>query len=236
MSREPTPRSLRRAPGFTRWPAFASATCALAVVALALLVRGDTAVSEMDIAVHERLRAYALAHPPWLSAMAALTHLGDTAVVGAAVIVVLAIAVVRRRRPDAAFVVGAALLAYVLSRALRSWLGRARPEDRLWPTHDPAFPSGHAANSAALAAIVVLLWWPRLRAGGRIGLVAAASAYAMVVGLTRIAGGVHWLSDVLAGWLVAVATVLAVAAAFRVGREIPTDPVRRLPPPPRDTP
>jgi len=66
---------------------------------------------------------------------------------------------------------------------------------------DPSFPSGHASRAFALAAFVGLRF--RWRAGS------AASAFAILVGLSRIYLGVHWPSDVLAGALLGVGLALA---------------------------
>ena len=83
----------------------------------------------------------------------------------------------------------------------------------------PSMPSGHATKSMALAlpfAIFVSnrLWWSRLMR-------AAALAVALAVGYARIAMGVHYVSDVLAGIGVAIACLpLAVWAANRIGRRV----------------
>lgn len=91
---------------------------------------------------------------------------------------------------------------------------RARPQ--LWA--DPlvletgySFPSGHATLSAALAiAIVAALWYTRWRWV----LLVAGAVYVAYVAFTRLYLGVHYPTDIMAGWL--VATVWSVVALYAV--------------------
>ncbi|MEU6485539.1 phosphatase PAP2 family protein [Streptomyces sp. NPDC046887] len=92
-------------------------------------------------------------------------------------------------------------------QGLKAVVGRERP---VWPdpvdtAHFASFPSGHAMTAAFTVA--VLLWLARrLGAGGwvwRLAVVAGAVSV-LGVGVTRLYLGVHWFSDVLAGWLMGV--------------------------------
>jgi len=101
----------------------------------------------------------------------------------------------------------------VLTEGIKFLVGRPRPCNGVLPNvrtligygcdaeFDPSFPSGHASRAFALAAFVGLRF--RWRAGS------AASAFAVLVGLSRIYLGVHWPSDVLAGALLGVGLALA---------------------------
>ena len=97
---------------------------------------------------------------------------------------------------------------------LKSVFERARPD--LWETlvREPgfSFPSSHAMASAALgAAIVVALWDSRWRWWA----FTAATFYIVFVGFSRLYLGVHYPTDILAGWLVSGGWVMAVALMFR---------------------
>ena len=81
--------------------------------------------------------------------------------------------------------------------------GRQRPEviDHLVEVGSASFPSGHSANSAAVyltLALVLVQIVDRRRE--RIYLLAAAILLVIAVGSSRVYLGVHWPSDVLAGW------------------------------------
>ncbi|MCO8269860.1 phosphatase PAP2 family protein [Actinoplanes sp. TRM 88003] len=92
-----------------------------------------------------------------------------------------------------------------------------------------SFPSGHALNNALGAAVVlaVLLPLTRRRPRLRTGLIVAGLVVPAVTGLFRIGLGVHWLSDVLAGWLLGLIVVAATMAAFAVRRR-KRDPERGI--------
>jgi undecaprenyl-diphosphatase len=81
-----------------------------------------------------------------------------------------------------------------------------------------SFPSGHAMTAAASCAILLLVLLPAVQR--RLRPVAWCSAVVSVVGvgLTRVALGVHWVSDVLGGWLLGLALVAATAWAFEAWR------------------
>jgi membrane-associated phospholipid phosphatase len=138
------------------------------------------------------------------AAAVAVTHLGSTAVMA-----VLAMAAGARlwltgRRADAVFVVGAMSGAQLAFRSLKELLDRPRPPEdgRLVHAASESLPSGHATTAIVVIGTLVVLAWPRRTPVVRAGLVAAATLWVGAVGLTRIYLGVHWFSDVLAGWLV----------------------------------
>jgi undecaprenyl-diphosphatase len=83
---------------------------------------------------------------------------------------------------------------------------RARPivEDPI--SHSPgfSFPSGHAFNVAVVSTVVVFLLWPLLSSVGHRVSILLAVVFSLVVGLDRIFLGVHFPSDVLAGYVLGV--------------------------------
>ncbi|MEU3460390.1 phosphatase PAP2 family protein [Streptomyces sp. NPDC006733] len=128
-----------------------------------------------------------------------------------------------RDRRQRLYAAGGALAFLALGQVLRTGLmqviGRARPPTGDWATHASrfAFPSGHTTTSAMAAG---LLAWAVLRrcrpAAARVA-VALLACWAVLVGCTRIYLGVHWLTDVLAGWLLAAAWIslgTAVSAVY----------------------
>jgi undecaprenyl-diphosphatase len=77
-----------------------------------------------------------------------------------------------------------------------------------------SFPSGHSSGVAALVTIAVVLAWPRLTDAARRAWVTAGGALVLVVGLTRVLLGVHYPSDVVAGWALGLGWSLLVVLAF----------------------
>jgi undecaprenyl-diphosphatase len=106
----------------------------------------------------------------------------------------------------------------ILAAVLKLLVGRERPE-MLNPVAEAAgysFPSGHADNAALACAVFLLVLLPFLRdrRGPRIALWVAAIIIPIITGLCRVGLGVHWTSDVLAGWLLGIGTVAVMTVAF----------------------
>ena len=113
-------------------------------------------------------------------------------------------------------VAGGALIGW-LTELLKSIFDRARPSYD-WPIEASgySYPSGHASGAAAMATVLVLVFWPVVPRAWRWVLVVLAVAVVAMVGFTRVALGVHYASDVVAGWCVGVAWVLLLAVVLRV--------------------
>ncbi len=114
----------------------------------------------------------------------------------------------RRERREAVAWLAVGVGAAVLPELLKALVARPRPT--LWPwlisTSGYSFPSGHAVAGAAL---YPLLGWLGLRSRGR-GLAGYLLGLAVgaFIGLGRLYAGVHWPSDVLAGWALGIALSL----------------------------
>lgn len=100
----------------------------------------------------------------------------------------------------------------------------ARPRPTLWPwllpTSGYSFPSGHAV--AGMAFYPLLGWlavrpWKRPRTGFLLG-----ALVGVFIGVGRLYVGVHWPSDVLAGWAIGLATSLAAVRWLGRGTSTPS--------------
>ena len=109
----------------------------------------------------------------------------------------------RRRRP-AALVAVTMTGAAMLSGGTKALVGRPRPVVAVVVSHAPgkSFPSGHALTSFVAAGRLVLLLWPACSARQRVLLLASATLLVTAIGFSRLALGVHFLTDVLGGWLI----------------------------------
>jgi membrane-associated phospholipid phosphatase len=112
----------------------------------------------------------------------------------------------RKERREALVWMAVGLVTFALPELIK--YATARPRPALWETliHPSgfSFPSGHAVASAAF---YPLLGWVLLRRRGAAAGVgyAVGALFALFVGLGRLYLGVHWPSDVLAGWLLGFA-------------------------------
>jgi undecaprenyl-diphosphatase len=142
--------------------------------------------------------------PTWLEeAGRDLTALGGYAVLSILVALVMVYELTSRRYQAAILVLAATLGGLLVSHLLKGLYDRPRPGlvPHLTQVSTSSFPSGHAMLSAvvyltlgALLARLVDGWWAKLY------FIAAALGLTGLVGLSRIYLGVHYPTDVLAGW------------------------------------
>ena len=97
--------------------------------------------------------------------------------------------------------VGVTLVTEVLNIALKEAFQRIRPSlfEEVATLHSYSFPSGHSMASAAVYGSVAVLVARACPAWERLALTSAA-ALVLLIGTSRIFLGVHWPTDVLAGW------------------------------------
>ena len=162
--------------------------------------------------------------PKWLSIVATL----------------LCVLVWRRHRltTRAAWAFVTMMVAWNLQLVLKEVVRRARPVVSDPVSHAPgwSFPSGHVANAAAAATVVVLLIWPIVKPGTRTLLVWLGAAFVVITMLDRVFLGVHFPSDVVAGLLfgtgLAGASYLGYVGWNPAGADAPAPPEGRSGPEP----
>jgi undecaprenyl-diphosphatase len=152
------------------------------------------------------LHALVLRRRAWIDAtMRTITHLGDAAItIGAAALLLVA-------GPGDSGTMAASALAgsHLLVQALKRTVARPRPRLPIGIeslVHAPdrfSFPSGHAAAALSVALPLAL--------AAPLPIAAPLLALALLVGLSRCYLGVHFPGDVVAGWLLAAAAILAAA-------------------------
>lgn len=140
-----------------------------------------------------------------------VTHLGGA--VAMWTLALLACGWFARRGQWAEFglVASVGLGAAISVRVLKHLIGRERPpvEGRLVAVAGPAYPSAHSLGSAAVVGVLAaLVVWRVRRRPIAVTVVAGAVVFVGLVGLSRVYLGVHWPTDVLAGWAVGVVWVL----------------------------
>ena len=147
-----------------------------------------------DVALHRALRLEAAGRwvrpTHWLSWLGGLSGMGPIALVATGWLVWL------RRRREALWLVLSVGSGRLLVEGIKLLVRRPRPPlaDHLDAVSSWSFPSSHSAGTMMTCLALALL------AGGRWPALAVALAMAGLVGWSRVALGVHWPSDVLAGW------------------------------------
>lgn len=178
------------------------AACAIVFVALLEdvlegdLLRIDSAAYALIV---ERLRA------DWLTPiMEAISALATP--VSLVVLLLVIVAFAPGKRPGACAAVNLVLV-FLLNQALKFAIQRPRPDGfQLAIEQGFSFPSGHSMVAMAFFGLLVwMVWRYEADRATRIGCAVAFSAVIVLVGVSRIYLGVHYASDVLAGFCVSLA-------------------------------
>lgn len=151
---------------------------------------------------------------PQLDVLAlSLTQLGGFH--GASIIfsVLALLLLLRRQFRSCIYLLTAGLGNAFINQTLKGLLHRARPH--LWESsyhHGYAFPSGHSMTSMTLATVLIILTW---KTPWRIPAMIFGSLFVIAIAWTRLYLGVHYPSDILAGWMVALAWVIGVSLVVK---------------------
>lgn len=179
----------------------------LALAVILLLVLTDNVVDHDGLTAIDRpWHEWAVAHrsPALTPAMYVLSVLGRTVVLGVLATAAVCWLAARRQVRDALLVTSAALGALLLVPLLKHVFARERPPvaDRLTVETTWAYPSGHSFGSTAVLGALAIVATARLgRRAARVLVATAAAVLVLAIGVSRVYLGVHWPSDVLAGWL-----------------------------------
>lgn len=189
-------------------PVLAAMTGALLIFARVLeeVLEGDTATVDRAIllALRDPTDRTILLGPPWLGEAARdLTALGGTTVLLLVTAAVIGFLLIVRKRGNAALVAVATGGGALLGAALKDVIGRTRPDvvPHAVLVQSASFPSGHAMLSAVTYLTIAALLVPLVPGrGAKAFVIAVTVATVLLIGASRVFLGVHWPTDVLAGW------------------------------------
>jgi len=202
---------IRPAPNRDPW-SWVAVACALGFLALAVIVNGQGSVA-FDQPAIDAVQGLPIASGTWEAITAA----------GGVILIPIGVALVAwlllKRQYRLALVVAVALIGGTLfTEAVKQLVERPRPPGQpvvLAPGY--SFPSGHTLNGTVTYGLVAfVVWRSALPLAARRAIVGGLVALIAAIGLSRIALGVHYPSDVLAGWLAGTAIVATVVVVARV--------------------
>jgi undecaprenyl-diphosphatase len=185
--------------------------------------------------------------PAWLEqAVRDLTALGGTAILALVVLAAVGYLALTGHPRMIAFLVFAIVGGLLLSLLLKAGFDRPRPDFLPHGQHvyTASFPSGHSMNAAVVyLTLGAILARAHARRALQVYVLALAIFITALVGLSRLYLGVHWPTDVLAGWTAGAAWALLCGLGARtlqrrrvLERESPdtADPAadKHSPPPP----
>lgn len=161
---------------------------------------------------------------------------GHPLTITAVLCIVCLVEILRHRDGVAVFYIAAVSVTWLTVRLLKYLIGRGRPQlvdSFLIFANGSSFPSGHTAMATVIYGYVIWLLYKKSMAekgrrvnkrwnSARFVLAMLLGALIILIGFSRIYEGVHWLSDVLAGWCTGAAitaTVILISRARENSRE-----------------
>ena len=174
-------------------------------------------LQRLDKVVTDRLNSAIAGNEVVVNALNAVTDLGGTPMLAWLLTVGTAWLLIRRQPLLAVYAVVTALGALALNAVVKELVERLRPVVNAPVAAAPglSFPSGHAMGSLVSYGVLLLIFLPVLpRAGPRPAITIVALVVA-AIGFTRMALGVHYLTDVVAGWLLGLMWLVITTVAFR---------------------
>jgi membrane-associated phospholipid phosphatase len=170
---------------------------------------------------------HARASDPLTEFFEAVTTLGNGVVLAAVTVLAAALLLRRGHRRESLLVALAFTGAEIVSYSLKLGFRRDRPffTDPLASETTFSFPSGHSTVSLAVYGALAVVLARRLRGGARLAALGGAAVLVSLIGFSRLYLGVHFLTDVLAGfaagtaWLAACVVTLDLHQRLRLRRQ-----------------
>jgi undecaprenyl-diphosphatase len=188
---------------------------------LVVLVRAKSdPVLRLDHDLADSLHGFAVDHPAFTSSMKLISQVGSPTGWWIVLTPVFLWLLWRRLPRLALFLAVTALGSSLLNTLVKTLVDRARPHlaDPVAAAAGRSFPSGHTQSATVGCGVLVLIFLPVVAQRARIWLAAAAALVVGLIGFSRIALGVHFLSDVVGGAVIGTAWLLAMTAAFSAWR------------------
>ncbi len=174
-----------------------------------------------------RLNALIAPHPALVTVVKAVTSLGSSPVLAAVVTLAAIYLLIRRRWRLTLYLVVTCAGAFVLDPVIKALVGRLRPVVAHPVAHGigNSFPSGHSLDSIVCYGALLLVFLPAAKGRWRVYFISVVSVLVALIGISRILLGVHFISDVIAGWAIGVAWLGVTAVAFQLARQAAGQPV-----------
>ncbi len=183
-------------------------------------VEGEGSLVRLDTSAARHLHAWVRDAPTIVRLLQAVTFLGSTVwiyMIG----IPAALFVWRRHHVRlAVFLAVTVVGGGVLNSVLKAVVDRPRPSlvDPVAVADGRSFPSGHAMTATVVYGALLLVFLPVVARRLRPVVIGAAVVLVAAIGFTRLALGVHYISDVLGGFVLGLAWLAASVAAFSTWR------------------
>jgi membrane-associated phospholipid phosphatase len=185
-------------------------------VLVVLVTSKSHPLADIDNQVTDSLPGYAVRHPAFTATMRLISAVGTPAGWWVVLTPIFLWLLVTQHFRLAAFVAVTAIGSSLLNLLIKTLVDRARPHllDPVAAAAGTSFPSGHTQSATVGFAILIIIFVPLVSPRHRALLWTAGGASVALIGFSRIALGVHYLSDVLGALIIGAAWTLATTAAF----------------------
>lgn len=176
---------------------------------------------EVDTWAANNLHELVRDSPNTVTALQVVSFLGKPPFL-AAVCIIVGLFLLRRGRVHLAiYLASTTLLGGLIDTWVKIAVGRDRPslEDPIATAAGASFPSGHAMSSTVAYGALLLILLPLVPNHRRTLAIGGTIALVLAIGFTRLALGVHYITDVLGGFVLGAAWLALTTAAFEIWRE-----------------
>ena len=197
-----------------------------------LVVSKSAALTRVDHDTADSLHTFAVDHPAFTATMRTISAIGSPLGWWIVLTPVFIWLLLSRRPRLAAFLAITAIGSSLLNTLIKWAVNRARPHlaDPVVAAAGTSFPSGHTQAATVGFGILVLIFVPVISRPVRVWVIAAAGLAVALIAFSRVALGVHYLSDVAGALVIGTAWLLAMTTAFSAWRRdlnrlsVPQDP------------
>ena len=196
----------------------------------------DGTLTRIDTSAANHLHDAVRESPATVRALEVVTFLGSTMWLMSAVSLATVFLLRRGRSRLAVYLVTTTVAGLVLNAVVKLVVSRPRPSlvDPVATAGGKSFPSGHAMAATVVYGALLLVFLPGVARRMHWPLVGVLFVLVAAIGFTRLALGVHYITDVLGGFVLGLAWLCATAAAFSLWRvergRAPVHPLEGLEP------
>jgi len=199
-------------------------------------VQHNGSLVRLDTAAARNLHGWVRESPHLVSGLKILTFFGSPPWLWLLVAPAALFTWRRHHARLAVFLVVTTLGGGLLDTIVKVAVDRPRPSlvDPVATAHGKSFPSGHSMSSVIVYGALLLVFLPVVTRRLRPALIGAAVSLVAAIGFSRLALGVHYITDVLGGYVLGLAWLAASVAAFSTWRvergRAPVEPLAGLEP------
>lgn len=174
----------------------------------------------VDTSAANHLHEWVRDHPALVDALRVVSFLGSPPWFYVIVTAAAVYCFVRKHTRLVVYLAVTTLVGGFIDTVVKVVVDRDRPslESPVASAHGQSFPSGHSMTSTVAYGALLLVFLPVVPKRVRWPLVGAAVVLVLLIGFSRLALGVHYISDVLGGYVLGLAWLTAMTAAFSIWR------------------